>query len=89
MADTRELQWKLLSDTLAYLTNAQFCYEKTEPIDGLMWINDARRALGSLALLLAEGPDAEAYARLLESVLTPPSSTAEKAYIERNGRDQS
>ena len=85
----RRMQWRELDNALAYLGHAQFQYEHGDLEAGRMWLDDARRALGALALLLAEGPDAEAYARLLEAVLTPPRTAAEKAYIERHGRDQS
>lgn len=81
----RRMQWKEIDNALAYIGHAQLMYEKDDPETGRMWLDDTRRALGALALLLAEGPDAEAYARLLEAVLTPPHSAAEKAYIERNG----
>ncbi len=50
-------------------------------------MQDARRSLGALALLLADGPDAEGYARLLDGILTPPQSTQEQAYIERQAND--
>lgn len=83
----RRMQWRKVDNALAYLGHAQFQYEHGDQDAGRMWLDDARRALGALALLLAEGPDAEAYARLLDAVLTPPRA-AEKAYIERQaGRE--
>lgn len=71
--DIRGLQFRELNNALAYLSHAQFHYERGQDEDGRMWLDDARRSLGGVALLLADGPDAEGYARLLEAVLTRPS----------------
>ena len=56
---------------------------------GRLWLDDTRRALGALALLMSDDIAAEGYARLLDATLTPPRTEAERAYIERNGRDLS
>lgn len=85
----RKLRWKELENALTYLSQAQFEYERDDFRAGRMWLDDARRALGALALLMSEDIAAEGYARLLTATLTPPRTEAEKAYIERNGRDQS
>lgn len=74
--DVRAMQWKQLEAALFSLTNAQFEYENAsgrpfpeEHLEaGRMHVEDCRRALGALALTLADGPDAEGYARLLDPV---------------------
>lgn len=77
----RKAQWRQLEAALFSLTNAQFEYERAgvdpenwlEPVEaGRMHIEDCRRALGTLALTLADGPDAEGYARLFEAITTEP-----------------
>ena len=83
----RRQQWRELDNALAYISHAQYQYEHGDPDAGRMWLDDARRSLGALALLLAEGPDAEGYARLLDGILTPPSSMPEHTYIQRHGRE--
>lgn len=83
--DVRALQWKQLEAALFSLTNAQFEYERAvyEPSlvaarkgsdAGRTHVEDCRRALGTLALTLADGPDAEGYARLFQAINTPPQS---------------
>lgn len=83
----RRMQWREVDNALAYLGHAQFQFEHGDQEAGRMWLDDARRSLGALALLLAEGPDAEGYARLLDGILTPPSSMPEHTYIQRHGRE--
>lgn len=72
--DVRAIQWKQLESALQHVTSAQFEYERGHVLEGRIWLDDVRRALGTLALTLADGPDAEGYARLFEGILTPPPS---------------
>lgn len=74
----RQLQWRELEAALGHITRAQFEYARGNPIDGHMWLDDARRSLGVLALSLADGDDAEGYARLFGSILTTPESGQER-----------
>lgn len=69
----RAAQWRELEAALQPLTLAQFEYERGCAEDARVHVDDVRRALGALALLLADTPDAVGYARLLDAVLTPPS----------------
>ncbi|NYE20526.1 hypothetical protein [Microbacterium immunditiarum] len=70
----RQLQWRELEAALFAITNAQFEYERNRDDEaGRMWIEDARRALGTLALSLADGPAAEGYARLFSTIMTEPN----------------
>lgn len=70
----RAMQWKQLEAALFSLTSAQFEYEHNRDDEaGRVHVEDCRRAIGALALTLADGPDAEGYARLFETILTPPS----------------
>lgn len=85
----RKLRWTELENALTYIGLAQFEYERDDFKAGRLWLDDARRALGALALLMSDDIAAEGYARLLDATLTPPRTEAERAYIERNGRDQS
>jgi hypothetical protein len=68
----RRVQWRQLEAALFSLTNAQFEYERGEVEDGRTHVEDCRRALGALALSLADAPDAEGYARLFEAITTEP-----------------
>lgn len=70
--DVRMLQWKQLEAALFSLTNAQFEYERGEHENGRTHVEDCRRAIGALALTLADGPDAEGYARLFDAIMTEP-----------------
>jgi hypothetical protein len=70
--DVRGLQWSQLNLAFAAIRNAEFEFARGGLDEGGMWLDDARRALGALALTLAEGPAAEGYARLFEQILTPP-----------------
>ena len=85
----RKLRWTELENALTYIGLAQFEYERDDFKAGRLWLDDTRRALGALALLMSDDIAAEGYARLLDATLTPPRTEAERAYIERNGRDQS
>jgi len=70
----RQLQWRELEAALFAITNAQFEYERNRDDEaGRMWVEDARRALGTLALSLADGPAAEGYARLFSTIMTEPN----------------
>jgi hypothetical protein len=71
--DARVLQWKQLEAALFSLTNAQFEYERGDLEAGRMHVDDARRALGTVALTMAEGPDAEGYARLFSAITDAPT----------------
>lgn len=74
-SDVRKVQWAQLEAALFAITNAQFEYEHNRDDDaGATWIGDARAALGTLALLLSEGPDAEGYARLFAEIMAAPTS---------------
>lgn len=88
-ARARKLRWTELENALTYIGLAQFEYERDDFKAGRLWLDDTRRALGALALLMSDDIAAEGYARLLDATLTPPRTEAERAYIERNGRDQS
>lgn len=80
-AEKHVLQWKQIEAALFSLTNAQFEYEQAAlavfpeaHIDaGKTHVEDCRRALGTLALTLADGPDAEGYARLFGEVMKAPT----------------
>lgn len=91
MTDTeiRALAWRELRDALDTLNRVpvQIRLGDLEAVD--MLLGDVRRYLGSVALLLAETPDAAGYAELLKLTLTPPRSAAEAAYIERQASDAS
>jgi len=70
----RQLQWRELEAALFAITNAQFEYERNRDDEaGRMWVEDARRALGTLALSLADGPADEGYARLFSTIMTEPN----------------
>jgi hypothetical protein len=71
-ATVRKVQWRQLEAALFSLTNAQFEYERGEVEDGRTHVEDCRRALGALALSLADAPDGEGYARLFEAITTEP-----------------
>lgn len=71
--DVRAFQWSQLELALTAIRSAEFEYARDDRDAGGMWLDDARRALGALALSLAEGPAAEGYARLFETILTEPS----------------
>ena len=83
----RRARYRELENTLTYIGLAEFEYERDECRAARLWMQDARRSLGALALLLADGPDAEGYARLLDGILTPPQTIQEQAYIERQAND--
>ncbi len=82
--DVQVLQWKQIDAALASLGHAQFEYSRNHPEDAATateteryeaactHMDDVRRALGTLALTLADGPDAEGYARLFGAILTDP-----------------
>ena len=73
--DPRKLAWAQLEAALFCITNAQFEYEHNRDHDaGSMWVNDARAALGTVALMLSEGPDAEGYARLFAEIMAAPTT---------------
>jgi hypothetical protein len=74
--DVRRMQWSQLNLAFAAIRHAEFEFARGALDEGGMWLDDARRALGALALTLAEGPAAEGYARLFESILTPPSGAS-------------
>lgn len=69
----RDVQWKQLEAALQAIRLAEFEYSRHDLDAGGMLLDDARRAIGALALTLADGPAAEGYARLFETILTPPS----------------
>lgn len=81
-AEHRVIQWRQIEAAFGSLVNAQFEYERDEPDReaGRMHVEDCRRALGTLALTLADGPDAEGYARLFGEVMKAPTG--------RRGADQ-
>ena len=83
----RKARWREIENALTYIGLAEFEYERDDFKAGRTWLEDARRALGALALLMSDDLAAEGYARLLDATLTPPRTEAEKAYIERNGRE--
>ena len=83
----RKARWREVENALTYIGLAQFEYERDDFKAGRTWLDDARRALGALALLMSDDLAAVGYARLLDATLTPPRTDAEKAYIERNGRE--
>lgn len=82
-------RWRELQRALFCVNNADFEIGRGNLEAGAIWLDDARRAIGAVALLCGADPDAEGYARLLNDVLAHPHSTADAAYIERQGRDQS
>lgn len=67
------LQWRKLEGALQSLRLAEFELVRGNVDVGGVHMDDVRRALGALALTLADGPAAEGYSRLFETILTPPS----------------
>jgi hypothetical protein len=68
----KQFQWKQLNAALFAIRNAEFEYARGDHEAAGVWMDDARHALGALALSLAEGPAADGYARLFETIVTPP-----------------
>lgn len=92
---TRALEmWTTLQRGLFCLNNAAFETHRPEGPDleaADMWLDDLRRAIGELALALADAETsaAEGYRLLAEAVVAPPHSAADAAYIERVHRAES
>lgn len=70
--DTRPQQWHELQTALGHLTRAEVQVRYGDEEAALMLLGDVRACLGALALLLADGPQASGYAKLLENVITEP-----------------
>lgn len=66
--------WDELQAALNHVSNAEFELSHGDVEDALVWLGDARRALGAAALALA---DFAGYARLAEQILTPPRTPGE------------
>ncbi|WP_417561858.1 hypothetical protein [Microbacterium sp.] len=73
MQAVKERQWAELDAALQHVKHAEFEASHGGDVEALrMQLDDIRGCLGALALLLAEGPYADAYAELLKTVVVPP-----------------
>lgn len=73
----KALLWKELQAALGHISRAEFEMNRGDHAAAVMWLGDARRALGAAALLLSDDVDAAAYSRLLTAVLTPATTTGQ------------
>ncbi|SDO77783.1 hypothetical protein SAMN04487848_2062 [Microbacterium sp. ru370.1] len=66
-------RWHELQAALHCVNMAASAIGRHDEEVALVYIEDARRALGGVALLLTDGPDAQGYMHLLRHVLEGPT----------------
>lgn len=72
--DLTAARWHELKAALHAVNMADFEAMRGDLEAASMYLDDARRALGGVALLLSDNPDAQGYAHLLHHVLGGPSN---------------